>query len=229
MPTLDDVIADLNGAAVFRTLDLASGYHQLTLAPEGRHMTTFSTHVGLRRYKRLMFGINAASEIFQNAIAELLAGLPGCKNISDDIIVYGKDQHEHDLNLQAVLQRLSDYNVRLNKDKSHYSQSHICFYGHIFSAKEVQADPAKIDAIQQARTPQNVSEVKSLLGLSQYVSRFIPDYSSITFPLRALSQSDAEWQWTTEQQTSLNNLKAALKGKNVMSYFDQTKPDASHV
>ncbi len=117
MPTLDDVITDLNGAAVFRTLDLASGYHQLTLAPEGRHMTTFSTHVGLRRYKRLMFGINAASEIFQNAIAELLAGLPGCKNISDDIIVYGKDQHEHDLNLQAVLQRLSDYNVRFSETR----------------------------------------------------------------------------------------------------------------
>ncbi|CAB3986355.1 Hypothetical predicted protein [Paramuricea clavata] len=57
-----------------------------------------------------MFGINAASEIFQNAIAELLAGLPGCKNISDDIIAYEKDQLEHDLNLQAVLQRLSDYN-----------------------------------------------------------------------------------------------------------------------
>ncbi len=171
MPTLDDLIADLNGAAVLSTLDLAFGYHQLTLAPESRHITTFSTHVGLRRYKRLMFGINAASEIFQNAIAELLAGLPGCKNISDDIIVYGKNQHEHDLNLQAVLQRLSDYNVRLNKDKCHFSQSHVCFYGHIFSAKGVQADPAKIDAIQQARAPQNVSEVKSLLGLSQYDRR----------------------------------------------------------
>jgi hypothetical protein len=123
MPTLDDLIADLNGAAVFSTLDLASGYHQLTLAPESRHITTFSTHVGLRRYKRLIFDINAASEIFQNAVAELLAGLPGCKNISDDIIVNGKDQLEHDFNLQAVLQRLSDYNVRLNKDKCHFSQS----------------------------------------------------------------------------------------------------------
>ncbi|CAB4014236.1 Hypothetical predicted protein [Paramuricea clavata] len=112
-----------------------------------------------------MFGINAQSKIVQNAIAELLAGLPGCKNISDDIIVCGK----------AVLQRLSNYNVRLNKDKWHFSQSQVCFYGHIFSAKGVQADPAKIDSIQQARVPENVSEVKSLpLGLSQYISRFIP-------------------------------------------------------
>ena len=61
-------------------------------------------------------------------------------------------------------------------------------------------------------------------GLSQYVSRFIPDYSTITAPLRALTRTDAEWKWTTDEQTSLNNLKAALTGQNVMSYFDQNKP-----
>ncbi|XP_068738119.1 uncharacterized protein [Montipora capricornis] len=72
IPTIDDL----------SKLDLSSGYYQLELAPKSRHITTFSTHVGLRRYKRLMFGINAASEIFQNAIEEILTGLPGCKKIS---------------------------------------------------------------------------------------------------------------------------------------------------
>jgi len=90
MPTIDDLIADLNGATHFSTLDLPSGYHQLELAPESRFVTTFSTHVGLRRYKRLPFGINAASEIFQELIKDLRTGLPGCKNISDDVIVFGK-------------------------------------------------------------------------------------------------------------------------------------------
>ena len=92
MPTIDDLIADLNGATHFSTLDLSSGYHQLELAhaPESRFVTTFNTHVGLRRYKRLPFGIYAASEIFQESIKELLTGLPGCKNISDDVIVFGK-------------------------------------------------------------------------------------------------------------------------------------------
>ena len=117
MPTIDDLVADLNGATVFSKLDLSSGYHQLKLAPESRHITTFSTHVGLRRYKRLMFGINAASEIFQNAIEEILTGLPGCMNISDDIIVFGKTQREHDENLRDVLQRLQQHDVRLNKEK----------------------------------------------------------------------------------------------------------------
>ena len=62
MPTIDDLVAELNGATVFSKLDLLSGYHQLELEPESRNITTFSTHIGLWRYKRLMFGINAASE-----------------------------------------------------------------------------------------------------------------------------------------------------------------------
>ncbi|PFX29296.1 Uncharacterized protein K02A2.6 [Stylophora pistillata] len=79
MPTMGDLVADLNGATVFSKLDLSSGYHQLELAPESRYITTFSPHVELRRYKRLMFGISAASEIFQSVIEEIL------KNIFNDI------------------------------------------------------------------------------------------------------------------------------------------------
>lgn len=87
-PTINELISDLNGATVFSKLDLNQGYNQLELAPESRYITTFSTHVGLRRYKRLNFGISCAAEIFQNAIRETLSGLTGAINISDDILVY---------------------------------------------------------------------------------------------------------------------------------------------
>ena len=162
MPTIDDLIADLNGATHLSTRDLSSGYHQLELAPESRFVTTFSTHVGLKRYKRLPFGINAASEIFQESIKELLTGLPGCKNISDDIIVFGKGKDEHDKNLRGVLQRLKDNNLRLNKDKCEFSKSEIRFYGHIFSSSGVKRDPKKVEAIRNGSPPQNASDVKSL-------------------------------------------------------------------
>ena len=69
-PTLDDILADLNGATTFSALDLNNGYHQLELHKSSRFITTFSTHVGLRRYKRLFFGVNEASEIFQDQIRQ---------------------------------------------------------------------------------------------------------------------------------------------------------------
>ena len=87
-PTIDDLIHDLNGATVFSKLDLNQGYHQLEFALESRYITTFSTHKGLRRYTRLPFGVTSA-------IQQILEGIPGARNISDDIIIYGSDQESH--------------------------------------------------------------------------------------------------------------------------------------
>lgn len=66
--TVKEMIGDLNGARVFSKLDLNQGCNQHELALESRYITTFSTHMGLMRYKRLNFGISSAAEIFQNVI-----------------------------------------------------------------------------------------------------------------------------------------------------------------
>ena len=203
MPTIDDLVADLNGSTVFTTLDLSSGYHQLELAEESRHITTFSTHFGLRWYKRLLFGINT--------IDELLTGLPGCKNISDDIIVFGKDQATHGANLRQVLERLQSHNLRLNKEKCHFSKSEVMFYGHVFSADGLRPDHKKV-AIQNATAPRNPSKVKSLLGMAQYLAHYIPGYADITAPLRVLTKEDVTWKWDQTEQEALDKLKKAFTG-----------------
>ena len=56
IPTVDEVMQSLNGSKVFSKLDLKWGYHQLKLTPDSREITTFVTHYGLFRYKRLLFG-----------------------------------------------------------------------------------------------------------------------------------------------------------------------------
>lgn len=116
-PTIDDAILDLNGSRVFSKLDLNSGYHQVEFAPESRNLTTFTTHVGLRRYRRLIFGISCAAEKFQAFIRDCLEYLEGARNISDDIIVFAKTQEEHERSLKNVLQRLLKKNITLNKSK----------------------------------------------------------------------------------------------------------------
>ena len=224
MPTLDELIEDMNGATVFSTLDLTAGYHQFELDEGSRYITTFSTHVGLRRYKRLMFGVNSASEIFQSAVAELLSGLDGAKNVSDDIIVYGKTQAEHDSRLKATLERLDSHNVKLKKEKCKFSQSCVKFYGHIFNKQGLSPDPKKIEAIIQAEPPENAKEMKSLLGLVSYISRFIPDYASLTAPLRQLTHQDVKWKWEEQEIQAFERLKEVLTNTQTMSYFDPTQP-----
>ena len=130
-PTLDDILSDLDGAVVFSALDLAHGYHQLELDEESRFITTFSTHVGLWRYKRLFFGVNSAAvfQVYQNAIRQTLAGLEGAINVSDDILVWVRSMEEHDRRLKAVLSRLDQVNITLNEAKCRFRQAKIRFMG----------------------------------------------------------------------------------------------------
>ena len=220
MPTLDELIDDMNGATLFSTLDLTAGYHQFELEESCRYITTFSTHLGLRRYKRLMFGVNAASEIIQAAVAEILSGLSGVKNMSDDIIVYGNTTEDHNANLNAVLERLESHGVKLNQDKCQFACQEVKFYGHIFSKKGLSPDPKKVEALVNAEPPKNAKEVKSLLGLATYISRFIPDYSTITTPLRKLTHKDEKWKWEKEEADAFQKLKEAMANTKTMPYFD---------
>ena len=75
IPTTDDIIAYLSGCKVFSTIDLNQGYHQFPLHEDSRSLTTFSTHVGLCRYKRLNFGLSCAVEIFQRKVGDAIAGI----------------------------------------------------------------------------------------------------------------------------------------------------------
>ena len=104
IPTVDKVLHNLNQSTVFSKLDLKWGYHQLELHPDSRSITTFTTHCGLYRYKRLMFGINYV-------IQQTLQGCEGVANISDDIIVHGRSTEEHNKRLQQVLERLKESDI----------------------------------------------------------------------------------------------------------------------
>ena len=117
VPTVEDLIVDLNGATVFSKIGLNQGYHQLELAKNSRSSTTFASHISLFHCKRLRFGMNSAAEIYQKSIEEVLQEIKGVRNISDDIIVFGKSQASHDAALQAVFQKMRENNLTANPAK----------------------------------------------------------------------------------------------------------------
>lgn len=222
-PTIDDLVDTLNGATVFSKLDLRSGYHQLLLAPESRYITTFATHEGLRRYTRLNFGTTSASEIFQNAIHEQIRDIRGSLNISDDIIIFGKTQQEHDEALHAVLQRFNSVGLTLREDKCELNKKSITFFGFVFSGKGVSPDPEKVKAIHDAQPPSSASEVRSFLGMATYCAKFIPKFSDVTKPLRDLTKKSVPFHWDEEHQQAFKTVKDLLTSETVMAYFDQAK------
>ena len=86
IPTLDEILYEVNGAKIFSKLDLAQGYHQIVLDEKSRDITTFSTPQGLFRYKRLIFGAKNAFEDFQKIIeTNITHDIDGVFNISDKV------------------------------------------------------------------------------------------------------------------------------------------------
>ena len=148
IPTVKDVSLELNGAKFFTKLDLTQAYHQLELSPSSRHITTFVTHTGIYRFKRLNYGTNSAAEIFQHTLQQVLQGIKGVRNIADDILIFGSTYEEHNTSLEECLQRLEANGLTLNLGKCLFLKQNLDFFGLVFS-KDGVSPKANISPCEQ--------------------------------------------------------------------------------
>ena len=138
-------------------------------------------------------------------------------------MIYGVNQEALDKSLIAVMERLKEKGLTLNRNKCAFNKTTLNFFGKIFSSNGTSPDQKKVKDIKEDAQPQNAKEVRSLLGLANYCSRYIPGLASITQPLRDLTRNDAVWDWTPVHTTALNQLKDALSQDAVNAYFDVNK------
>ena len=117
IPTVDEVLEELNGSTVFSKLDMNMDFHQIELEEGSRNITTFSAGNLLFHYKRSSFGINSAPEQYENIVRQTIVRCPGATNVTDNIVVHVKMTEEHDRNLVTLLNRLQERNLTLNKGK----------------------------------------------------------------------------------------------------------------
>ena len=218
IPTIEEVLHDLNGSTVFSKLDLKWGFYQVELETESR-VTTFITHQGLFQYKRLIFGITSAPEKSQKIVKDVLIGCKGVANIADDPIIHGCGIKEHDENLLAVLRRLRERGLTLNEKKCQFRLPKLTFFGHDLSSKGIAPSEEKVPAVQNAKPPQSTAEVRSFLGLVQYCAKFLPDFSQVAEPLRMLTRKDQQFMWEDAQRKPFQKLKDLLARAEILSYF----------
>ena len=213
MPAVEQTLAQIAGAHVFSKLDANSGFWQIPLSTES---------AALRRYhlNRLPFGITSAPEHFQRRMQEVLHGLQGVVCLMDDVLVHGKTQSEHDQCLNAVLVRLTESDLTLNKDKCVFSQPQVKFLGQILTPSGISSDPDKVSAVRQMRQPTNVSEVRRFLGMANQLSKFVPKLADLTKPLRDLLSKQNHWAWGEPQQRSFTQVQDALTKSPILASFD---------
>lgn len=223
LPILEDTLAQLQGS-VFTKADLSSAFWQVELDTESSLLTTFQTHRGRYRWLRLPFGLNVSSEILQKKLSQALEGLPGVSFMADDVVIFGKSSEEHDENLHGFLSRCKQVGIKLNRQKMELRTPSITFMGHVISAKGVSVDPEKVKAITEIKTPCNLAELRTYLGMVNYVGKFCPMLADKVAVMQNLMKKDVEWHWTAAHQKAFEETKDLVCSAPVLALYDQHKP-----
>ena len=139
----------------------------------------------------------------------------------DDILISGKNDREHLIHLNEVLARLKRAGLRLKLSKCKFMQPTVEFLGYRIDAQGIHAIEKKVEAIRKVPAPVNQHQLRSFLGMINYYSKFISNYSTITYPLNELLKDGVEWKWSTEQQKSFNQLKDKLSSAPVLTHYNE--------
>ena len=110
LPRIEDLFDRLRGAKVFSKIDLRSGYHQLRIRPSDIPKTAFTTRYGLYEYTVMSFGLTNAPAYFMYLMNKVFMEYLGKFIVVfiEDILVYSKNEEEHEEHLRLVLQKLRE-------------------------------------------------------------------------------------------------------------------------
>ncbi|KAK2715885.1 hypothetical protein QYM36_010452 [Artemia franciscana] len=133
---------------------------------------------GRFKWRRYPFGIISAQDEYQCWMEEAFEGL-GLGLIVDDIAGIETSKEDHDMQLKAILQRAREKGVKFIQDKCVFNATAIPYFGHLLTMEGVKPDPNKTKAISEMLEPRNKEELQMLLGMFNYLSRYIPNLSRV--------------------------------------------------
>ena len=159
------------------------------------------------------FGLNQAQYFFQFYMDAHFQDINSTTNvITDDVMIHGESDVQHDMHLLQVLNKCREIGLKLNPVKCQFGE--VQFYGNIISSDGVKPDPTKVDIILKMPSP------KSKLELASYIPR-LPD---ITTTLRQLNKKSVEFVWNPTYQKAFRQEKLHVVNAVTLQYFDPGQP-----
>jgi hypothetical protein len=141
----------------------------------------------------------------------------------DDILIYSKNEIEHEEHLRIVLSFLRENKLYGKLSKCSFFQKEIHYLGHIISDEGISVDPEKVKAIMEWPVPKNAHEVRSFMGLAGYYRRFVEGFSKIAKPITMLQCKGVRYEWTEECDRAFIELKRLLTSALILRVPDMKK------
>ena len=144
-------------------------------------------------------------------MSALLDGMNGVDAIMDDILVHGRNIEEHDARLDAVIRIINDSGLKLDPRKCVFRQTELTYFGHLIGGNSIKPNPDRVEVLLKLSRPNNVSELRMVLGMFQYLGKFVYDMSSV------MLKSDVIWSWDHTQQASFDKTKELHRRCRIMT------------
>jgi hypothetical protein len=155
LPRIDDLFDQLKGACVFSKIDLQSEYNQLKIPASDIPKTAVITQYGLYKYTVMSFGLTNAPAYFMYLMNKVFMKYLDKYTVvfTDDIIIFSKNEEEHDEHLCLVLQKLKENQLYTKPNKCQFWLKEVSFIGHIISKGGISVDPSKVKDVLSWNTP----------------------------------------------------------------------------
>jgi hypothetical protein len=141
----------------------------------------------------------------------------------DDILVYSRNEEEHEEHLRLALQKLREHRSYDKLSKCEFWMKQVAFLGHVISKGGISVDLSKVQDVLSWNAPTSVSDIQSFLGLAGYYRRFIKGFSKISKPVTELLKKDKKFNWTPACEASFQELKKRVTTAPILVMPDMEK------
>ncbi|GKA49245.1 putative reverse transcriptase domain-containing protein [Tanacetum coccineum] len=235
LPRIDDLFDQLQGSSIYSKIDLRSGYHQLRVREQDIPKTAFRTRYGHYEFQVMPFGLTNAPAVFMDLMNRV------CKPyldkfvivFIDDILIYSKDEKEHEEHLKTILELLKKEKLYAKFSKCEFWIPKVQFLGHVIDSRGIHVDPAKIESIKDWASPKTPTEIRQFLGLAGYYRRFIEGFSKIAKSMTKLTQKGIKFDWGEKEENAFQLIKQKLCSSPILALLEGSEDfvvycDASH-
>ncbi|UYV69956.1 hypothetical protein LAZ67_7001321 [Cordylochernes scorpioides] len=225
-PVIDSVLDKLSRAKIFSSVDIASAYWQVEIAPESRPLLAFVTPDGQYQWTRLPFGLRNSPQIYERSISQIIQkhNLQHIEHYFDDFIIFSESTEEHIQHLTKFFEVCQAENIRLNYNKCEFFKTSIEFLGYTISAGTYTPQLRNLDTINAIKPPYNQKSLQSFLGAINVYHKFIPNYARLRTPLNNLLKKNVNWHWSDACQQAFETLKKCLTTQPVLHLFQEGLP-----
>jgi hypothetical protein len=201
---MEHILQRVTGASRMSMLDGFSGYNQVSVLPEDRENTTFTTPWGTFMYAKMPFELMNVGVTFQRAMDIAFIGEKDKFVVVylDDITVFSKSDKEHHRHLRKVFLKCRKFGISLNPKKSLFTLQEGKLLCYIVSAEGLRIDPSRVEAIQALSIPRSRKEVQSFLGKINFLRRFLPNFVEEVNLITSMLKKENEVRWTPQLRHS---------------------------